>query len=154
MIDLKEIEQLVIEKTEGTDLFLVEVKVGPTNTISVSIDSPNGIGIDKCIEISKHIEGQYDRDVEDYSLEVSSPGIGLPFRVVEQYNKALNRNVEVLFTDGKKQQGKLIKVNSEDFEIEFTTKEKPEGAKRPIEVVKQQVIPFEEVKSTKEIIVV
>lgn len=154
MIDIKEIEQLVAEKTEGTEVFLVEAKVGSANAISVFIDSPEGISIGQCVELSKFIEEQYDRDVEDFSLEVSSAGIGLPFRVVQQYHKALNKTVEVLFVDGKKVEGKIIRVNADGFEIEFSVKEKLEGDKRPKLVVKQQLITFDEVKATKEIIVV
>lgn len=154
MIEIKEIEKLVDEKIAGTDLFLVEVKVSLGNAISISIDAPNGIGIKQCIEVSKHVEEQFDREEEDFSLEVSSPGIGLPFRVNQQYQKALNRTVEVLFSDGIKQQGKLIQVNETNFTIEFTVKEKPEGAKRPKELTKNKEISFDEVKSTTEIITV
>ena len=63
MIDSKEIEKLVLEKIEGTSVFLVEVKVSTSNMINVFVDSPSGLGIDECISISRHIEEAYDRDV-------------------------------------------------------------------------------------------
>ncbi len=153
MIAVKDIEKHVNAEIEGSDTFLVEVKVSPSNAINVYIDSPNGVGVEACIKLSRSIEEQFDREMEDYSLEVSSPGIGQPFRVFQQYEKVVQKTVEVLFNDGQKQQGTLTKLDEQGFEIEFTVKEKPEGAKRPVEVVKNKRISFDEVKATKEIII-
>lgn len=152
MIESSTIEKLVLEKIEGTDLFLVEVKIDTMNNINVSVDSPKGVSIDTCVGISRHIEGSFDREEEDFSLEVSSPGIGVPFKVFQQYEKVLGKTVEVLFLDGTKQEGTLKDLKKENFTIEYSVKEKPEGAKRPKWVEKSRTIEFTEVKSTKEII--
>ncbi len=152
MIEKGTIEQLVKEKIEDRDLFLVEIKIDSFNGITVFVDSPVGVSVVKCVEISRHIENSIDREVEDFSLEVSSPGIGSAFKVKEQYEKVLNKTVEVLFNDGKKVQGTLLDINVDSFTIEYKVKEKPEGAKRPIWVDKKHTIDFNEVKSTKEII--
>jgi len=153
MIDNNTISQLVKEKIDGTDLFLVEIKIDSFNGISVFVDSPKGVSVVTCVEISRHIEHSLDREIEDFSLEVSSPGIGSPFKVIEQYQKVLNKTIEVLFIDGKKIQGTLLELNKDNFIVEYPVKEKPEGAKRPIWVDKKHTIGFNEVKSTKEIII-
>ena len=152
MIDAKTIEQLVTEKIQGTDLFLVEIKVDSRNQITIFLDTPQGISIDQCVEISRHVEHSFDRAVEDFSLEVSSPGIGYPFRVVGQYQKAIGRTVEVLFTSGIKIKGVLKDANEQNFTLSYTTKEKPEGAKRPVLIEKNEPIDYTNVKSVKEII--
>ena len=152
MIDKSTIEQLVKEKIEGTDLFLVEIKIDASSSISVSVDSLKGVDIVTCVGISKHVEAAFDRDIEDFAIEVSSPGIGIPFKVIEQYQKVMGKTIEVLFNDGEKLEGILTELNKENFIIEYSVKERPEGAKRPKMVEKQRVIDFEEVKSTIEII--
>jgi len=152
MIDTVTIEELVNEKIEGTEIFLVEVKIDSFNNINVYIDSPTGASVDICVGISKHVEQSFDREEEDFALEVSSPGIGSAFKVYEQYSKVINKTIEVLFLNGEKVQGTLQKLNKDNFTIEYSVKEKPEGAKRPVWVDKKQTIGFNKIKSTKEII--
>lgn len=152
MIEKSVIEQLVKEKIDGTDLFLVEIKVDANNSISIFIDSPNSVDVVTCVGISKHVEQSFDREVEDFAIEVSSPGIGSPFKVVEQYEKVSGKTIEVLFNNGEKLQGLLVELNKDNFTVEYSVKEKPEGAKRPKMVDKKRNIDFDEVKSTKEII--
>ena len=128
MITTESITELVAQYIEGTDIFLVEVVVKPGNTITVHVDRPEGISIDECVKISRFLNESLDRDEEDYSLEVSSPGLGGAFRVKQQYEKNLSRDIEVLYTDGMKVKGKLVSVsekgivltvNGDDEEIGF-----------------------------------
>jgi ribosome maturation factor RimP len=153
MIDVKIISDLVEEKIQDTDLFLVDIKVDAKNSISIYIDSPEGVSIDQVVGVSRHVEHSLDREAEDFALEVSSPGIGYPFKVLGQYQKAINRTIEVLFLGGEKLQGKLLQVTNSNFTFGYTVKEKPEGAKRPLWVDKEKIIDFTEVKSVKEIII-
>jgi len=153
MIDAKQIEQLVIEKTNGTDVFIVEIKVDARNHVQVFLDTPIGITIDQCVEISRHIEQFVDREIEDYSMEVSSPGIGDALRVIGQYKKLIDKTIEVLFLNGVKIQGILKAVDDTNFTIVYSVKEKPLGAKRPIMIEKEKTIDFTHTKSVKEIII-
>lgn len=152
MIEQKKIEELIQNKTANSDMFLVEVKVDNTNNISVTIDTPQGLSIDQCVEINRYIEENFDRETEDYSLEVSSPGIGQPFKVYQQYIKTINKPVELLFNSGTKIKGTLKAATQIDITIEYETKEKPEGAKRPKKVIKTEVFKLEDIKTTKEIL--
>ena len=96
MID-KELLKASVEKAiEGTDLFIVDIKVSPQNEIVVELDSPGSIDIDTCAAVTRAIEKEFDRDVEDYELEVGSAGLTSPFKVKEQYEKNLGNDIEVL----------------------------------------------------------
>ncbi len=128
MITTESITELVEQYIEGSDIFLVEVAVKAGNVITVHVDRPEGISIDECVKISRLLNESLDRDVEDYSLEVSSPGLGGAFRVKQQYEKNLGRDIEVLYTDGMKVKGKLemisdngiiLRVNGDNEEIGF-----------------------------------
>lgn len=128
MITEKNIAELVEQQIGGSDIFLVEVVVKHGNAIRVHVDRPEGISIDECVKISRYLNEQLDRDVEDYSLEVSSPGLGSPFRVKQQYEKNTGRRVEVILTDGSREEGKLesvsdksivLKIKDMDLEIAF-----------------------------------
>ena len=110
MITTEHITDLVTQHIGGTDIFLVEVLVKPGNAIRVHVDKPEGISIDECVKISRYLNENLDREVEDYSLEVSSPGLGGAFKVKQQYEKNLGRDIEVLYTDGIKVKGKVQKV--------------------------------------------
>jgi len=128
MITTESITELIEQHIEGSDIFLVEVLVKPGNAIMVHVDKPEGISIKECVKISRFVNESLDRDTEDYALEVSSPGLGGSFRVKQQYEKNLGRDIEVLYTDGIKVKGKLesvsdngiiLKVNGDDEEIGF-----------------------------------
>lgn len=153
MIDKKQIEDIVAGKIEGTDLFLVEVKIDTQNNITVVLDSPEGISIDACVVMSQYIESQLDREQEDFALEVSSPGVGQPLKVLQQYTKILNGTIEMLLNNGLKINGILRDANQEGILVEYETKEKPEGAKRPVKVTKTEPYAFSEIKSVKETII-
>lgn len=153
MIDKKQIEDIVAGKIEGTDLFLVEVKIDTQNNITVVLDSPEGISIDACVVMSQYIESQLDREQEDFALEVSSPGVGQPLKVLQQYTKILNGTIEMLLNNGQKINGILRDANQEGILVEYEAKEKPEGAKRPVKVTKTEPYAFSEIKSVKETII-
>lgn len=152
MIEAARIESFIADRFTQDDVFIVELEVLVGNKIVVVIDSDKGIDISYCIEISKLIESHLDRDVEDFELEVSSAGIGQPFKVLRQYHKNIGREVEVLKADGKKVSGKLIAVNDEGFSIDMEEMVKPEGKKRKELQVRQVNYNFSEVKQVKDII--
>jgi ribosome maturation factor RimP len=118
MAEKQKILGLVEEFIKGTGLFLVAVKVSSSNRISVLADKKEGITIDECAAIHRHIEKSLDRDKEDFELQVSSPGLDLPFGVIEQYFKNEGKKVEVVDNEGSKYAGKLKNVTKGGFELE------------------------------------
>jgi ribosome maturation factor RimP len=100
------------------------IKVSSANRITVLADRNEGITIDDCASIHRHIESSLDREKEDFELLVSSPGLDTPFIVIEQYYKNEGRIVEVIDNDGTKSSGKLKNVTTGGFEIESEVKVK------------------------------
>ena len=142
------IEDFIVEK----NYYLVDLKITPDNRISIEIDSFNGVSIEFCMELNKHIESQLDREIEDYELEVSSAGLTEPFKVHKQYEKNLGNEVEVLTKVGFKINGILVEIRETDFVLEIEKAEKPEGSKRKIIVKEQLTFLYEDIKTTKYII--
>lgn len=138
MIDKSLLTTVITEAIEGTDLYIVSVDVKPGNIITVEIDSPEGVDIDACAGITRKIEAAFDRDAEDYELEVGSAGITSDFKVRGQYVKNLGNELEILTRDGRKLHGTLVEVapgevtdTDVSFTVEIPTKVKEPGAKRP-----------------------
>ncbi|PWD99195.1 ribosome assembly cofactor RimP [Marinilabilia rubra] len=152
MITKEQILDLIGEKLEDDGFFLVDVSVKPGNKIDVLIDSEKGVPIEYCVEISRKIEHSLDREVEDFSLEVSSPGIGQPFKVIEQYAKCIGRPVEIVTPDGRVQKGILEEVTEDGFTVSEEKKVKVEGKKKKELQVFNHQFSFDETKRVKEIL--
>lgn len=146
MIDKKALIEFVNKELDGTDYFLVDVTVSTSNDIVVEIDSPEGVDIDFCCDLSRAIEEAFSRDDEDYSLEVGSAGLTAPFKVLGQYIKNIGQKVEVLTADGRKLKGMLDDADSEGFTLGVETKVKEEGMKRPEWRTIQQHFTYDQVK--------
>ena len=146
----KEKVQSLVEEVLLKDQFVVDITVGLGNTILVFVDSDTGISVGECVEISRHVEHSLDRETEDFSLEVSSPGLSGSFRVIRQYVKNVGREVEVVTTTGEKQKGILKSVNPAGFELEVVVKEKVDGKK--VAMTKSVTYEFEQVKTVKIVI--
>lgn len=152
MISKDSVYQLVEQYIADKNYYVVDVKVTPDNRILVEIDSFEGVAIEFCMEVTRHIESQFDREVEDYELEVSSAGLTEPFKVLKQYEKNIGNEVEVLTKLGKKHQGTLVEANETELTLEIEKTEKPEGAKRKITVLENVTFLLEDIKTTKYII--
>jgi ribosome maturation factor RimP len=150
MIDKSKIANLVNEKL-ADDQFLVDVTVSSSNVIHVMVDSDSVISINQIVEISRHIEGGLDREVEDFELSVFSAGLSEPLRLVRQYNKNIDKELEVLLNDGQKLTGILKQANDQSIILEVTTKEKPEGSKKKELITRVHTLEYSEIKEAKKI---
>lgn len=151
MIDIKKVIKLVEEKL-GEDMFLVDISVNNSNAINVFVDGFDGMTIEKCIEISRNVEHNFDREEEDFSLQVSSPGLTESFKVKQQYFKYKNRDVEILSVSDESIIGKMIEVTDEEIVVETSSREKVEGHKKKQLIVKQHKLKYDEIKSAKAVI--
>lgn len=149
MIDQTLLRNFIEKELDGTDYFLVDVKVKPGNEISVEIDSDNPVDIEECERLTRAIEAEFNRDEEDYTLEVGSAGLTSPFKVKRQYEKYIGREVEVLPKDGKKVSGILKKVDNEDFTVIVSEKVKKAESKRPVIEDVDHIFRYDEIKYTK-----
>ena len=127
--------------------FLVEVKIRPTNNVKVYLDGDKGISIEKCIaynrQLYKGLESSGLFPADDFSLEVSSPGLDEPLKLLRQYHKNVGRKVEVLLKDGIRTDGVLKEVTDTGIVVEETR-----GKNKKKEVLEHN-FSFDTIKSTK-----
>lgn len=150
MIDKEKIAEIVNGKLEE-NMFLVDVTVSPGNVIHVELDCMGGLSVDQCARISRHIESQLDRETEDFELEVSSPGIDQYFKVKQQYDKNVGRELAVTTTGNEEFRGKLVEAAENGISLEIRVKEKTETGKKQT-ATKILSLGFEEIKKAKVII--
>lgn len=152
-MQLEDVKKVIEEWMNDTSFFLVDLTISRDNDINVEFESESeDIDIDDCVSLSKHIEANFDREVEDYSLEVGSAGLGQPFKVLKQFDINIGNEVEVISKDGKKQKGILVSSNSESFGLEVLMKVRIEGSKRPVEMNVLKMYRHDEVKSVKYVV--
>ena len=149
MIDKGLIRQTIEEKLALTDCFLVSLSISGDNQIMVEIDSETSVDLDFCVELTRYIEQHFDRDAEDYSLEIGSYSITKPFVDRRQYRKNIGRKVEVLTEESRKIRGTLVAVDNDGFTLEIEEKELLEGQKRKKLVKKEITLLYNSVKQTK-----
>ena len=117
MINAKKIQFLAEEFLEGTSAFLVDVKVASGNVIRISLENDDRTSITDCVALSRHIEGSFDREEEDFSLDVGSPGLDQPLKVLRQYLKIVGKQIAVNPIEGKKLEGELVSVEEDEGEF-------------------------------------
>ncbi|WP_172284160.1 MULTISPECIES: ribosome assembly cofactor RimP [unclassified Lentimicrobium] len=151
MIGKKKIEALIEEGLSGTDRFLVELNINEANHIEVFIDSDTRVGIDHCVELSRQIESNLDREEEDFFLNVSSAGLDLPLRKKRQYLKHVGQLLKIKLTDGSQI---LIRVEEvkEDGILGTPLKKNPnakKGSRKPYHEEEPLIIEFNSIQESK-----
>jgi len=138
------ITDLLTPLLEGTDMFIVNVKIKPINNIKVYLDADQGLSIDKSASVNRKlyalIEAAQMFPDGDYSLEVSSPGVDEPLSQWRQYKKNIGRKVLVTPMEGPDKLGTLKDVNEEQIVLEMPIPKKKETT--------IEEIPFSEIKKT------
>lgn len=152
MILKEDIAKLAEEHLDGTQMFIVKLTVGSDNKITIYIDGDTGVTIKDCVNLSRFIENQYDRETEDFELNVSSAGIDQPFVNLRQYIKYIGRPVEVFLNDGTKKRGILQKANKNEIVIALEKKSTQKKAKKMI-AGEQLIIPMQDITQTKAFII-
>jgi len=150
MISKQKIADLIEEHLYGTDKYLVEFNVSTGNQIIVFIDGDHGVTITDCIALSRKIESNLDREIEDFELDVSSAGLDLGLRVNRQYIKNIGRTVDVKLNDNTKWSGVLKAVDEQCITLELLAAKKKKKTDEMIDLVK--VINFSDIRETKVVI--
>ena len=146
MIDKNELRAFVEAQLKDPEYFLTDLKVSPNNEITVEIDSLTPGDIEECVKLTRSIEAQYDRDIEDYELEVGTAGLTSPLKVARQYEKYIGQDLEVLTTDGRKLHGMLRKVDENGIILAIEQKVKKEGVKKPVVETQELDLPYSLIK--------
>jgi ribosome maturation factor RimP len=149
LISKEHILELAQDHLKDTNMYVTGIKIGSDNHISLFIDGDEGVTIKDCVALSRAIEGNLDRNKEDYALDVSSHGATTPLVLPRQYPKHIGRSFEIKLTDGSKAEGDLVACNNEEIKLEYSTRENKPVGKGKITVVKQQTIKYDQIKESK-----
>lgn len=152
MIDKQKLTAVIEQGIRDTDLFLVNLTIGTDNKITVQIDSDTNVDIDQCVHLSQLVEQNFNRDDEDYELEIGSVGLTSPLQLPRQYKKYIGEQVETLTADGRKITGQLTAADNQTVTITVNQKVKKQGAKRPVIEPQEIKLQYNEIKQTKYII--
>ena len=137
------------EKIEGTDYYILEVDIKPGNNIKVELESMGPVSISDCVDISRQIEHNLDRDAEDFSLQVTSPGLDKPLRDYRQYMKNVGRNLKIQRTEGSELEGELIAASEKGVKVFTKRKDRVPGKKKKITIEEEVELSYAEIRQAK-----
>lgn len=130
-MNAKEIIDAIESTIVARNCFIVEVSVSKDNDVLVTIESEDGtVKIEDCEKINDVILEKFDRDVEDFSLTVSSAGLDQPFKVLKQYIKATGSQVELMLKGGKKMVATLTGADENGISVKYSARESVEGSRK------------------------
>ena len=145
---IEALEQKITHLLEGhPSHFLVEVRIKPTNNVKVFIDADEGIMLSTLIDYNRKLYKEIEESglfpADDFSLEVSSPGLDEPLKKERQYKKNVGRYLHIAKNDGTVLEGKLLEATADGVIVETET---GKGKKKEI---KQETVLFSDIKTTK-----
>ncbi|WP_127021935.1 ribosome assembly cofactor RimP [Flagellimonas beolgyonensis] len=136
---------------EHPSLFLIDFTIGGDNTIKVVLDGDKGVTLQDCMDVSRAIEHNLDREEEDFSLEVASAGATSPLKMPRQYTKNIGRKLKVR-TDSGELEGTLVQATDNNITLEWKAREPKPVGKGKVTVQKKRDIPFSEIQEAKVIL--
>lgn len=143
----KSVENLLNDfLVEREDLFLISLKFSAADDITVILDGDNGVTLQDCLDASRAIENNLDREEHDFSLQVMSSGLSEPLSSERQFNKNLGREIEVLLNDSTEIEGELIKVESDKITLILKYRKPKEIGKGKVDVVEEREIFYTDIK--------
>ncbi len=145
MLNKEFIRDLVEEALEGTDRFLVDITIKNDDLILVFLDADSSLTIDHCVEVSRHIESNLDREVHDYELRVSSSGLDHPLSMPRQYVKNIGRSIRLEMNDGACHLGRITAADNENVTVELIHEKKRNKIKQQ-EVAGSLTVAYSEIK--------
>lgn len=152
MITAATIREIAETHLDGTPGFIVDVHISEGNHIRVLLDHDVATSIEHCMDLHRHLESSLDREAEDFSLDVSSPGLDQPLKLHRQYVKNIGRHVQVKPIEGAKVEGELVRVDEDGIAMKIREKRRIEGRKATEWVEEEVVWPFAQIHSTKVVI--
>ena len=142
----EKVEQLLKESLqEKPEIFLVDLTITDSFKIIISLDGDNGVNLQDCIDISRAVENNIDREEQDFSLEVASVGVGSPLKFKRQYFKNVGRML-IVKLQSEKIEAKLVDANEEFITLEWQAREPKKIGKGKETVQKKLEIPYSDIK--------
>ena len=149
----EKVETLVQEAlVENPSLFLIDLTIGGDNSIRVLLDGDQGVTLEACMQVSRKVEHNLDREENDFSIEVSSCGVGSPLTIPRQFKKNVTRKLEVIDSEDKQVQGTLVEVTDTSFTLEWKAREPKPIGKGKVTVTKTREFQYGQYNSAKVIV--
>ncbi|OPC04465.1 ribosome assembly cofactor RimP [Elizabethkingia meningoseptica] len=141
------VQELVNQYLETReDLFLIELKISADSNITVIIDGDESVSLQDCLDVSRAVEFQLDREEHDFSLQVMSPGLSEPLKLPRQFAKNIGRELDVLLNDDTKIQGELKIVSEDSITLELKYRRPKLVGKGKEDVIEDRIIPLANIK--------
>lgn len=128
------------------DLFLIDLKISAADDITVILDGDDGVSLQDCLDASRAIEFNMDREEHDFSLQVMSAGLSEPLSMPRQYAKNIGRDLKLLLNDSSETEGELVKADDEKITLILRYRKPKEVGKGKMDVVEEKEIPYSEIK--------
>ena len=153
-MNIKEkVETLVQEALgENPSLFLIDLTIGGDNSIRVLLDGDKGVTLEACMQVSRKVEHNLDREENDFSIEVSSCGVGSPLTIPRQFKKNVTRKLEVTDSEDKQVQGTLVEATDTSFTLQWKVREPKPIGKGKVTVTKKREFQYGQYNSAKVIV--
>ncbi|UFH36621.1 ribosome assembly cofactor RimP [Flavobacterium acetivorans] len=146
MVFKEKVNKLLSEAlSERPSLFLIDLTITDAFKVIVTLDDDNGVVLQDCIDVSRAIESNLDREEQDFSLEVASVGVGSPLKIVRQYKKNIGRTL-IVTTKTEKIEAELVDANEDFIILSWKAREPKKVGKGKETVQKEQQIPYTEIK--------
>ena len=149
----EKVEALVQEAlVENPSLFLIDLTIGGDNSIRVLLDGDQGVTLEACMQVSRKVEHNLDREETDFSIEVSSCGVGSLLTIPRQFKKNVSRKLEVTDSEDKQVQGTLVETTDASFTLKWKAREPKPVGKGKVTVTKTREFQYGQYKSAKVIV--
>ena len=134
---------------ENSSLFLIQLKIGSDNSIHITLDGDQGVTLKDCMNVSRAIEHNLDREEYDFSLEVASAGVGSPLLNSRQYIKNIGRKLRVESMEVSTLEGTLTAADNQAFTLEWKQREAKPVGKGKVTVTKQKTLSYDQISIAK-----
>ncbi|MBW8358509.1 MAG: ribosome assembly cofactor RimP [Weeksellaceae bacterium] len=131
---------------EREDLFLIDLKFSAADDITVILDGDNGVSLQDCLDASRAVEFNMDREEHDFSLQVMSAGLSEPLNSERQFRKNMGRELDILLNDNTKVEGELAKMDENSITLVLRYRKPKEVGKGKVDVVEEREIPYTDIK--------
>lgn len=128
------------------DLFLIDLKISAADDVTVILDGDNGVSLQDCLDASRAIEFNMDREDHDFSLQVMSAGLSEPLTSERQFRKNIGRDIEVVQNDSQEVEGELVRVDEEKITLLLKYRKPKEVGKGKVDVEEEREIPYTGIK--------
>lgn len=143
----EKVSNLITEElANNSALFLVDLSISESCKITVTLDGDHGVTLQDCIDVSRAVENNLDREEQDFSLEVASAGVSSPLKLVRQYKKNIGRTLKVKTTTSETIEAKLEAANEEYITLVWTAREPKKIGKGKETVEHKREIPYSDIK--------